>query len=234
MSNEFQVFASAAPGTANSLSPASLAALTTLLANGFQTGTALSEQVNTVLRQATTAASGMGKFADDYGPNNALDNGSATDFALAVKAAVDAIVAAAIVSYSSSVTIPTVVQGTFTPTIRFGGNGAGMTFSAQDGRYVKINNMVQFWAYVVLSAKGSSTGAATLAGLPFASNGTYAAMASADVLSGLTGSPSGIILNGSTTIQIRQFDGSTGSPGSLTHTNFNNTSLIHLTGSYLV
>lgn len=94
MSNEFKAFATATPGTANSLTPAALAALTTLLANGFQPGIALSEQVNTVLRQATTAAAGVGTFIDDYGPRNAVDNGSASDFSLALKAAIDAIITA--------------------------------------------------------------------------------------------------------------------------------------------
>ncbi len=94
MSNDFKAFATATPGTANSLTPSALAALTTLLANGFQPGIALSEQVNTVLRQATTAAAGVGTFIDDYGPSNAVDNGNASDFSLALKAAIDAVIAA--------------------------------------------------------------------------------------------------------------------------------------------
>ncbi len=94
MSNEFKAFATATPGTANTLTPAAWAALTTLLANGFQPGIALSEQANTALRQATTAAAGVGTFIDTYGPSDAVDNGSASDFSLALKAAIDAIISA--------------------------------------------------------------------------------------------------------------------------------------------
>lgn len=79
------------PGSPNTLSYASYAALTTLIGNGFQNGIALPEQVNTVLRQATVAAAGLAKFATDFGPNDCLDDGSVANFSAAVKAALDAI-----------------------------------------------------------------------------------------------------------------------------------------------
>ena len=60
MSNDFKAFASG--GGANTVSAAAWAALTALLANGFQAGVARSEQVNTVLRQATTMSAAIGEF----------------------------------------------------------------------------------------------------------------------------------------------------------------------------
>jgi hypothetical protein len=65
-SNQFQAFATG--GGANVLTPAAWAALTSLLANGFQTGTASSQQVNTAIRQATFVAAAISQaIADTLG-----------------------------------------------------------------------------------------------------------------------------------------------------------------------
>lgn len=72
-SNEFKLFCSNAPGTADSLSPAAWAALTTILANGFQTGEASSEQANTAWRQASTGAAVLGELIARSN-QDALDN----------------------------------------------------------------------------------------------------------------------------------------------------------------
>lgn len=58
-------------------------------------------------------------------------------------------------------------EGTFTPALTFGGAATGMTFTTQVGGYTKIGRVVIFRAYLVLSAKGSSTGAALITSLPF-------------------------------------------------------------------
>lgn len=55
---------------------------------------------------------------------------------------------------------------TFTPGLTFGGGSTGMTFSTRNGRYSRIGNIVIFRLYLALSAKGSSTGAAVVTGLP--------------------------------------------------------------------
>lgn len=79
MANEIKLFAG--PST-NTLTPAAWAALTTLLANGFGSGLASSQQVNTLFRQLSTVAAGVGQFISDQG-FNALDNGNINDFATA-------------------------------------------------------------------------------------------------------------------------------------------------------
>ena len=58
-------------------------------------------------------------------------------------------------------------EGTWTPTIAFGGASAGVTYLSNTGRYTKIGNSVTIWWGTALSAKGSSTGNLTIAGLPF-------------------------------------------------------------------
>jgi hypothetical protein len=64
-------------------------------------------------------------------------------------------------------------EGTFTPTITFGGAGVGVTYTANTlGRYTKIGRLVSIYIRVQLTSKGSSTGAATINGLPFTVNAT--------------------------------------------------------------
>lgn len=64
-------------------------------------------------------------------------------------------------------------EGTFTPTLRFGGNTVGITYDGTNGcQYVKIGKVVTVNGILYLSSKGSSTGAMTIAGLPFTSSGT--------------------------------------------------------------
>ena len=58
--------------------------------------------------------------------------------------------------------------GTWTPSIKFAGANVSMTFSVALGRYEKIGKRVHVTAAMAMSAKGSSTGAATISGLPFA------------------------------------------------------------------
>jgi carbon monoxide dehydrogenase subunit G len=59
-------------------------------------------------------------------------------------------------------------EGTFTPTILFGGNNTSMVLNRQYATYTKIGNRVFINMYVSISpTKGSSTGTATVAGLPF-------------------------------------------------------------------
>jgi hypothetical protein len=57
---------------------------------------------------------------------------------------------------------------TFTPGLTFGGTSTGMTFTQQEGAYVRIGHFVQAALRIRLSAKGSSVGAAVVNNLPFA------------------------------------------------------------------
>lgn len=59
------------------------------------------------------------------------------------------------------------VEGTFTPTVIFAG-GSGTTYSEQQGNYIRVGNMITFWGRVVLTSKGSASGAVKLGGLPIA------------------------------------------------------------------
>ena len=58
-------------------------------------------------------------------------------------------------------------EGSFTPVITFGGNSAGQGYHHQNGRYTKIGNRCYVTLYVQLNTKGSSTGTARIAGMPY-------------------------------------------------------------------
>jgi len=58
-------------------------------------------------------------------------------------------------------------EGTFTPTIAFGGASTGVVYTTQTGVYTKIGNLVTFSIALAISNNGSSTGDTTIGTLPF-------------------------------------------------------------------
>lgn len=94
---------------------------------------------------------------------NALNNASANGFTVT-----NAGISASGVSFDSGTNVlSTFVDNTnFTPTLAFGGGSTGITYSTQTGRYSRIGNMVFLVIAITLTNKGSSTGDATVEGLP--------------------------------------------------------------------
>lgn len=125
-------------------------------------------------------------------------------------------------------------EGTWTPGLSFGGGTTGITYSLQAGSYQKIGLMVFFRCYVVLSAKGSSTGDALVTGLPFTSvNGNPISPVTVGFYNGLaslTFCPIASISTNVTTITLHQ--GGAASVGNLTDANFTNSSYLSLSGFY--
>lgn len=124
--------------------------------------------------------------------------------------------------------------GTFTPGLTLGGGSTGMTFTTQLGFYTRIADRVLFNLTIVLSAKGSSTGAAAVTGLPFPANagsGRNSALAFYGTsMSSLSGSLSGLLLAGSSSISLTE--SATGTANQLNDTNLTNTSQIVISGQY--
>jgi hypothetical protein len=65
-------------------------------------------------------------------------------------------------------------EGTWTMGVSFGGASVGVTTSVNTGTYTKIGRQVTVNGFIVLTSKGSSTGDATITGLPF-TVGNYSA-----------------------------------------------------------
>ena len=70
-------------------------------------------------------------------------------------------------------------EGTFTPSVAFGGASVGVTYFDRIGNYTKVGRQVTCTIYCALTSKGSSTGNATLTGLPFTSSNSNRGMAPA-------------------------------------------------------
>lgn len=64
-------------------------------------------------------------------------------------------------------------EDVWTPALTFGGGSTGLTYSSRAGYYTKVGRLVVARGQIVLSAKGTSTGAALVGGLPFACANTF-------------------------------------------------------------
>jgi hypothetical protein len=123
-------------------------------------------------------------------------------------------------------------EGTWTPAIAFGGASTGITYTTQDGTYTKIGNMVFLRAEIELLSKGTATGVATIAGLPFtvgkiAPISIYASLITfADFLEG--------VANVSTTTILLREISNAGTRTSLADTDFANNSLLIISCTYTV
>jgi hypothetical protein len=132
-------------------------------------------------------------------------------------------------------------EGTFTPGIAFGGGTTGITYGAQTGTYTRIGNRVFFELDVELSNKGSSTGSATITGMPFTA-------ANSDVNNAPNSARTGTInldtAGGYYTLQVMtsqnattlsiQESGDNVAPAAIDNTDFGNTSTIRVRGHYFV
>ena len=122
-------------------------------------------------------------------------------------------------------------EGTFTPTLLFGGLAIGMTFSTQLGRYTKIGRTVFYEIRMVLTAKGSSTGTATVGGLPFTAVAAPGALAVTQLNNvNALNTPSATVTAGSAAMGLSNFNGT--GLAVLTDAAFNSNSVIVLTGFY--
>lgn len=125
--------------------------------------------------------------------------------------------------------------GSWVPEIRFGGNGVGITYATQSGEYLRIGRLVYLGFQVTLTAKGSSTGQATIIGIP------YSAGAFGFNGSGVPGLWSGFSALGGTPvfsaagggINLRHPLGAGTGYVEMNETNFTNTSSIRGTMSFI-
>ena len=127
-------------------------------------------------------------------------------------------------------------EGTWTPGFAFGGGTTGMTYNAATGgRYTKIGRLVNVVGFLSFTNKGSSSGLATLTGLPFTpvgsgENGDAAVAfgyAENITYTGTLGMWAGSIAN-------PRFVASTSAAGitNLTETNFANNSTVVISYTY--
>jgi hypothetical protein len=125
-------------------------------------------------------------------------------------------------------------EGTFTVALTFGGGSTGMTTSFSTGQYTKIGRQVSVNGLIVLTAKGSSTGAAVISGLPFANANSLDALSAVSLrVSNISyvGSIQSLKLMNTSTFNIEQLT-EAGNNASLSDANFSNTSDIAFNFTY--
>jgi hypothetical protein len=134
-----------------------------------------------------------------------------------------------------AVATQTYTEDTFTPTLTFGGAATGMTFAAngQLGRYTRIGRVVFYTIRFVLTNKGSSTGSAVIGALPLTSAalpGDVPTIVASNMAT--VAVPAGTVATSGTTISL--FDYTSSALATLTHADFNNNSILLISGFYSV
>lgn len=127
-------------------------------------------------------------------------------------------------------------EGTWTMGIAFGGGTTGITYTVNTGRYIKVGKSVTVTGLLLLSNKGSSTGAAQISGLPYTIGaGNPSQSAAAVRLTNITfiGQYHAVGDVGATTVALGA-DTELGVGSGLTDTNFANNSLIQISYTYFV
>jgi hypothetical protein len=126
-------------------------------------------------------------------------------------------------------------EGTWTPTLAFGGGSTSITYQQQGGFYTKVGRLVNASVIIQLTSKGSSTGGATITGLPFTSlnsaNNINCTSLKIDNVT-FTGAFQTVIDVNTTAIILQQVT-TGGSRTSLDNTNFANNSVVIVNASYI-
>jgi hypothetical protein len=127
-------------------------------------------------------------------------------------------------------------EGSWIPTISFGGASVDVEYNLQVGRYTKIGDLVTASCYMALADIGTSTGNAVIDGLPFASNALIGGLTPATLrLQNISFADIPMGYNGSsTTTIIFQESTNAGTVSTLTNGNFSDTSIVNLSISYRV
>lgn len=119
----------------------------------------------------------------------------------------------------------------FTPALEFGGGSTGITYSTQTGYYIQYGDFVSFKLSLVLTNKGTDTGNMTISGLPVTP--TIISVASVRVQNVTYTNQVAAIVNTSGEVVIQTIV-SAGTVTTLTDTEFANTSIVEVSGSFLI
>jgi len=133
--------------------------------------------------------------------------------------------------------VPVYETGTWTPSITFGGGSTGITYTTQEGSYIRNGSVVYVAGVIVLSAVGSDTGSAKIEGLPFTSKNLGARSEGVTIglalgMASLTSAMSAIIED--STANIILYDWGASGSVNLTESNFTATSQISFSATYQI
>jgi hypothetical protein len=126
-------------------------------------------------------------------------------------------------------------EGTWTPTLAFGGGSTGIVYGGRVGNYIKVGSLVTAQCAVDITNKGSSTGSASVSGFPFTVSGTFITIISSQLVSWTGAGPCQLLLNSGTTASFYGIPNGVGLGWTaLTNTDFANTSQFYFTMVYKV
>ncbi|OQY13980.1 MAG: hypothetical protein B6I31_00100 [Desulfobacteraceae bacterium 4572_19] len=128
-------------------------------------------------------------------------------------------------------------EGTWTPTLKFGGSSVGITYVTQYGWYVKVGRLVTISCFIGLSNKGTSVGIAQVTNLPFTATAgavgyTPVALYFSDI--NFADFPVAFVEGGTTNIHLYEAKSVGGTSLNLFQSNFANNSSIMINTTYIV
>lgn len=125
-------------------------------------------------------------------------------------------------------------EGTWTPSLKFGGSNTGLTYFEQVGTYTRMGNLVVATGKIYINNVGSSTGNATIDGLPFTSKASGTNRRYAVAMAAYAGNQLmlGALGANSTTISLMQ--NVTGSYTAVTNSGFSTYTEVEFTVTYQV
>ena len=126
-------------------------------------------------------------------------------------------------------------EGTWTPVLKFGGATTGITYSTQNGSYIKVGKNVFITLYILLSSKGSATGIASITGLPFSNAFSPAVVGSCgfDVNYSLVANSGVYSLTDSSSAQILLRTHGASNYSDISNSNFNNNTGFYVATTYV-
>ena len=127
-------------------------------------------------------------------------------------------------------------EGTWTMGISFGGGTTGIVYNFRGATYTKIGRQVTVNGYMALTSKGTSTGIATITGLPFtvgSATGNYSAMAIRLGAVSFTGTFQALADIATTSCSINQIT-EAGVGSNMTNSNFEDNSTVMISLTYFV
>tara|TARA_R110000796_G_scaffold16675_3_gene51962 strand:+ start:5263 stop:7611 length:2349 start_codon:yes stop_codon:yes gene_type:complete len=134
-------------------------------------------------------------------------------------------------TYAAANTLDDYEEGTFTPAYSAGGSSTA-TYDTQYGNYTKVGNMVTVNIVLKANALGAMTGAVSITGLPFASDGFGSA--SVGYATGLALATAGTTITGfvsNSEIKLREWDATSGT-GTVAEANLTATAYVIMSATY--
>ena len=138
---------------------------------------------------------------------------------------------------SAGLSLSAITPLNFAPTLAFGGASVGVTYSANAGRYLKIGKLVKLYGRIILTSKGTSTGAATIS-LPFTCENAIAPIAGGIVFTNYSNMGSSLVAfygtptNNAATATLQFTSAASSNMGGMKDSEFTNTSDFSFSGFF--